>query len=317
MDRIYEAYTDGSAPAAPAAPATGFPRSGTPGTPATVPGAYWYHMMTESVRNLLVGLGVTPDHLDHTLLLEAVRRAGGAHVTTLTASATLTPAQAGLIEVDASAGNVVVTLPAAADLAALGYMLVRIDGSANTVTIAAAGGEAVGGAATLPLHVGGIKHIKSNSVNEFHVTHGDVLPRAIVSSSVSQSIPNNTETLKTFNTVDDDPYSLWDAVNNQFVIPAAAVIKITVNTSFAANTTGMRALRVIVNGGAVVGCPATKVQTPSSASELFMNGAGGPVTVSAGATVKAILWQTSGSALGTGTSAGWNWLSVEVLEWLS
>jgi hypothetical protein len=316
MDRIYEAYTDGSAPAAPAAPATGYPRSGTPGTPATVPGAYWYHMMTESVRNVLAGLGVTPDHLDHTLLLEAVRRAGGAHVTTLTASATLTLAQAGLVEVDASAGNVVVTLPAAADLAALGYMLVRIDGSANTVTITAAGGEAVGGAATLPLQVGGIKLIKSNGVNEYHLLSGDVLPYAMVSNASSQSIPNTADTLKTFDTIDSDLASLWDAANNQFVIPHNALIRVTACNTWGSNTVGARSIRVIRGAVATVGCPSLKIESPSVATTLTMTISSTIMEAVAGDTVRVILYQNSGGALNTTANAPQNWFSVEVVKWL-
>lgn len=79
MDRSYLSNTSGSAPTAPGSPATGYPQSGNPGTgtPATRPGPYWYHMITESLRNLVASAGLTPLYTDLTLVAKAVAKLAG------------------------------------------------------------------------------------------------------------------------------------------------------------------------------------------------------------------------------------------------
>ena len=75
MDRVFESGASASPPAAPASPSNGYASAGNPGsaTPATKPGPYWYHMMTEEVRGVLVAAGLTPDHTDLTQLAAAVQ----------------------------------------------------------------------------------------------------------------------------------------------------------------------------------------------------------------------------------------------------
>lgn len=65
MDRVFESGAAGLAPAAPASPSSGFPTGGNPsgGVPATKPGPYWFHMVTEELRAVIVAAGLTPDHL--------------------------------------------------------------------------------------------------------------------------------------------------------------------------------------------------------------------------------------------------------------
>jgi hypothetical protein len=170
--RNYESGASATPPSAPTTPSNGYPQEGVPGvTPPTVPGAHWYYKIGEALRAIVAGSGQTPSDADLNQLLKGLKRFAGGNVTTLTATATLTLDQAGLIEVDASAGNITLTLPGAADLASLGYVFARIDGSANTVTIAAEGGEAVGGAASIQLYNGAIRAVHSNGVNEFHLTY--------------------------------------------------------------------------------------------------------------------------------------------------
>lgn len=41
-------------------------------TPATIPGAYWFEMVTESLRNVLTAAGLTPNNTDFTLLQKAI-----------------------------------------------------------------------------------------------------------------------------------------------------------------------------------------------------------------------------------------------------
>lgn len=65
MDRCYLANTSETAPEAPAN-SSGYPTAGSKvtGTPATVPGPYWFHAITEEIRNAIVKSGQTPDSSD-------------------------------------------------------------------------------------------------------------------------------------------------------------------------------------------------------------------------------------------------------------
>lgn len=76
MDRLFESNVSVSAPAMPSPGAAGFPQNGGAGSSPTVPGAYWFHMTTESMRNVVVGAGLTPDAGDLTLFFQAIKRMG-------------------------------------------------------------------------------------------------------------------------------------------------------------------------------------------------------------------------------------------------
>lgn len=78
MDRCFAANTSATPPAVPASPATGYPQSGGAGGSPTQPGAYWYHMITESLRNVIAGAGLTPSASDLTLLDDAIRATAAA-----------------------------------------------------------------------------------------------------------------------------------------------------------------------------------------------------------------------------------------------
>lgn len=79
MDRAFESAVSATPPSAPASPAIGYPRKGNPGTGTapTKPGEYWHYMITESLRNIIVDAGLTPDHTDLTLVSQAVQSFGG------------------------------------------------------------------------------------------------------------------------------------------------------------------------------------------------------------------------------------------------
>jgi hypothetical protein len=64
MDRYYQANTVADSPAVPANNAGGYPANGNPavGIDGTVPGAWWYHAVTEELRNTIIALGGTPDY---------------------------------------------------------------------------------------------------------------------------------------------------------------------------------------------------------------------------------------------------------------
>lgn len=83
MDRVFKSGASATPPAPFASPSVGYPISGDPGTgtPATKPGGYWYYMITEELRRLVVAAGLTPDHtnLDQVTLAvqELIRQAAG------------------------------------------------------------------------------------------------------------------------------------------------------------------------------------------------------------------------------------------------
>lgn len=78
VDRVYQRNATETAPQPPTDPSEGYPTNGNPaeGLPATQPGAYWYHMITESLRRVVVEAGLTPDHEDLDQLLSAIKSTG-------------------------------------------------------------------------------------------------------------------------------------------------------------------------------------------------------------------------------------------------
>lgn len=153
MDRAWESGSAASPPSVPGSPSIGYPTAGNPSTatPATKPGAYWYHMMTEELRAVVAAAGLTPDEGTLTQVRDAIKSMFGGYTTTFTATATLTIANAGLVLVDATAGNVTLTLPAANALSALSFAFVRTDSTSNTVTIQRAGTDTISGVTSMQL----------------------------------------------------------------------------------------------------------------------------------------------------------------------
>lgn len=88
MDRAWKSGANATAPTAPASPSVGYPTEGDPGTgaPATKPGAWWYHMITEELRNVVVAGGMTPSQGVLTQLKSALDALYAPAGTTLTTS---------------------------------------------------------------------------------------------------------------------------------------------------------------------------------------------------------------------------------------
>ena len=76
MDRVFESGAAAAPPGQPASPSTGYPTAGNPQTavPATKPGPWWYHMITEELRAVIAAAGITPSHTDVSQLSTAIRR---------------------------------------------------------------------------------------------------------------------------------------------------------------------------------------------------------------------------------------------------
>lgn len=113
---------------------------------ATPPaGACFAELVLTGCHNSVTTLGET--RFDHVTVREVHARP----VRALTANATLTRDDAGLVTVDASGGAVTVTLPPAADEPGMAFTLTRADGSANAVTVDGSGADTIDGRATFAL----------------------------------------------------------------------------------------------------------------------------------------------------------------------
>ena len=75
MKRIFESGAAGSPPSAPASPSVGYPTSGNPSTatPATKPGPYWFHQVTEEILAVITAAGVVPNEATLTQLATAIQ----------------------------------------------------------------------------------------------------------------------------------------------------------------------------------------------------------------------------------------------------
>ena len=74
MDRVYQSGASGVIPTPPAAPSSGYPRKGNAalGESATKPGPWWYYMITEEQRAVIVAAGLVPDHTNVGQLAQAI-----------------------------------------------------------------------------------------------------------------------------------------------------------------------------------------------------------------------------------------------------
>lgn len=74
MDRAWKSGASGSQPVHTENTAGNYPTGGNPGTgtPATKPGAFWFHMITEEIRKVITDAGLTPDKSNLAQLSAAV-----------------------------------------------------------------------------------------------------------------------------------------------------------------------------------------------------------------------------------------------------
>jgi hypothetical protein len=157
MQRVTRSSAVASMPAAPASPAApGFFTGGNPalGQQATVPGFEWFNGVQEELIGMLTRAGVTPSLGDVTQLRQSLDRLYGGGLATYSANTTLTPADAGLVLVDASGGARTITLPAANAMNArpMLFRVVKIDSSANAVTVQRAGTDTIEGATSIVIN---------------------------------------------------------------------------------------------------------------------------------------------------------------------
>lgn len=110
----------------------------------------------EELMGVIEGLGLTPDPNSLAQLLQASRRLAGGNVRSITATAALTPDDAGLIPVSCAGGAVTLTLPAAnaAGGKPFRYTIIRTDTSAaNALTVQRAGADTIEGSSSLTIPI--------------------------------------------------------------------------------------------------------------------------------------------------------------------
>lgn len=73
--RAYQSSAAGTPPPEPVG-SIGYPVDATSTAPATEPGAYWFYMVGEELRNVLVGTKLAPDPYNLGQLLQAILAIG-------------------------------------------------------------------------------------------------------------------------------------------------------------------------------------------------------------------------------------------------
>jgi microcystin-dependent protein len=155
MQRVSRSSAVPSLPAAPSGGTPGYFTGGNPGIgqAATVPGFEWFNGVQEELIGMLTRAGITPLQGDLTQLRQSLDRLYGGGLVSYAANATLTPADAGLVLVDASGGARTIILPAASAMNArpIPIRVVKTDSSVNTVTVERAGADLIEGMTALIL----------------------------------------------------------------------------------------------------------------------------------------------------------------------
>ena len=291
------------------------------GLPGTSLIAIWLAGVQESIIALLEAVGIIP--ADSTLgsvdlqMLQAVKRMAGANTLAVSSGATvLTADNAGLVLVDATAGNVTLTLPAAtaANGIPLQFEIVRLDATTHTVTVALAGADTLVTWGTPPLSIGAHYSVSlmSDGVSKWAQMNPPSDRSTLLCLSGVQSVANASEAAVVWPAAISD--TALAATTGGFTIPAG-VSKVEINflVTFAANASGTRKARVLKNGTVEgVGLSAGRVLTPSGSDVAIISGAGGPISVAAGDTFALMVFQDSGGALNLSPASN-NWMSLKVL----
>ena len=113
-------------------------RNNSTNTLGTFGNALWFNGVQESILYPVTSLGLVPSDADNTQLFQAMRALAGSTLIGISTAGTtmLTRLHAGIVEVNATAGNIVIDLPApTGDGIVFRYEFVRIDSTANTVTV--------------------------------------------------------------------------------------------------------------------------------------------------------------------------------------
>lgn len=125
-------------------------------------------------------------------------------------------------------------------------------------------------------------------------------PSVAVYHSAGVSIPNNADTAVVFDTESYDTDSMHSTVSNtaRLVAPVAGKYDIKGRLAFNANATGLRYLKIRLNGTTVIDWDAEN--SPTAGQTTFL-GVARDSLMSASDYVELLAFQNSGGALGTGS----------------
>jgi len=163
--------------------------------------AVWHTGAQESILAPVEDIGLVPTDADNTQLLQAMRLYAGANLQTITATPAnpLTIQNAGIVFVNAAAGNVVITLPAAAAANGrpFGFRFVRTDSSANTVSVALhAGDTTLFGGLAGPFSIGAFGRLTLWSDGTTHWVVEPVSGRQVFTASGTFTVPVGVTVLR-------------------------------------------------------------------------------------------------------------------------
>ncbi|MDA8049954.1 MAG: hypothetical protein M0002_08110 [Rhodospirillales bacterium] len=165
---------------------------GQAGTEVTA--AWMNDVQEELIGGLIAALGLAPTIGAQRQIQQALWRKFGGNLTTITATATLTADNAGLVLASASAGNVVLTLPAAAGAGgmAIPLTIVRTDASANSLTVVPQGTDQLQPGAQTTVGIGALGRLGLNGdgAGNWEIIGARALSAAaLVTSSGSWVVP--------------------------------------------------------------------------------------------------------------------------------
>lgn len=152
--------------------------------------AEWCNVVQEELVRIAEAAGVALNAGVYTQVLQAIRRLSGGNLTTLTALAggsvfNLTPDNAGVVFINAAAGNATVNLPATTAVNGVGleFKFYRLDATANTVVVNRAGADTIDGATSFSL----------SAQYSYRAIEGDATSVwATVAQSFTSSLPAGT-----------------------------------------------------------------------------------------------------------------------------
>lgn len=161
------------------------------GVAPTYLNAKWFNAAQEELVNIIEAAGIVPDGAVRTQVRQAVKRLFGGNVTTVNAANSpfaLTADHAGLVIMDATAGNIVANLPAVNVIAQpLRFNFVRADATANTATVNRAGADTfVGGATSFTLSLQGeTRNAQGDAVSKWSISPDSYVKNRLASLTVT------------------------------------------------------------------------------------------------------------------------------------
>lgn len=157
MDLLTDLTAVSSMPAVPSFPegaVRGYFAELAPGVAATSLRGWWFNMVSQELVNLIQAANLSPSPNLTTQVAQALRRLAGSNLTSVTSNTTLTPDNAGIVEVWADSGDVVINLPQASacltpnGVSGFWYKIIRRDNTAYAVTINFYSGDSTWSGAT-------------------------------------------------------------------------------------------------------------------------------------------------------------------------